>query len=122
MATSTDGLSWTKADEPVLQAAAEWEGGSLDRPRVAVTPDGLVMVYSGADLTDRGVATSQDGIAWERDGDLPVITRDDFPVDGRCWDASLIFRDGMLHYILEIGSGNASGGGTELYLASADPP
>ncbi len=122
MATSPDGASWTKAEEPVLVAEAEWEDGSLDRPRVARIPDGLVMVYSGADLTDRGVALSTDGVTWERDGDLPAITQDDFPVDGRCWDASLIYRDGSLHYILEIGSGSASGGGTQLYLASADLP
>lgn len=122
MATSPDGVTWTKADHPVLVAEAEWESGSLDRPRVTVTPDGLVMVYSGADLTDRGVATSQDGVTWERDGDLPVITQDDFPVEGRCWDASLLYRDGMLHYILEIGAGSASRGGTQLYLASAELP
>jgi predicted GH43/DUF377 family glycosyl hydrolase len=122
MATSADGATWTKAAEPVLQAEVDWEDGSLDRPRAAVTPDGLVMVYSGADLTDRGVATSNDGVTWERDGDLPVITQEDFPVSGRCWDASLLFRDGVLHYILEIGSGTASGGGTELYLASAELP
>jgi predicted GH43/DUF377 family glycosyl hydrolase len=122
MATSPDGATWTKTEEPVLEAEAEWEDGSLDRPRAAVTPNGLVMVYSGADLTDRGVATSQDGATWERDGDLPVITRDDLPVEGRCWDASLLFRDGMLHYILEIGAGSASGGGTQLYLASAELP
>jgi predicted GH43/DUF377 family glycosyl hydrolase len=122
MATSPDGASWTKAAQPVLVAEAEWEDGSLDRPRVARTPDGLVMVYSGADLTDRGVAVSSDGVTWERDGDLPAITQDDFPVDGRCWDASLIYRDGSLHYILEIGSGSASGGGTQLYLATAAAP
>jgi hypothetical protein len=122
MAISTDGSSWTKAEEPVLEAEAEWEDGSLDRPRVTRTPDGLVMVYSGADLTDRGVATSSDGVSWDRDGGLPAITQDDFPVDGRCWDASLLYRDGMLHYILEIGSGSASGGGTQLYLASAALP
>ncbi|HEX6128347.1 MAG TPA: hypothetical protein VF071_04915 [Candidatus Limnocylindria bacterium] len=122
MAISPDGATWTRTAEPVLEASAEWEDGSLDRPRVAVTPNGLVMVYSGADLTDRGVATSQDGVTWQRDGELPVITQDDFPVDGRCWDASLLYRDGMLHYILEIGSGSASGGGTQLYLASAQQP
>lgn len=122
MATSPDGETWTKADAPVLEAALDWEEGALDRPRVAVTPDGFAMVYSGRDLTNRGVAYSSDGVTWERDGGAPVITQDDFPVDGRCWDATLLFRDGTLHYILEIGSGSASGGGTQLYLASATLP
>jgi hypothetical protein len=80
------------------------------------------MVYSGRDLTDRGVAYSTDGVTWVRDGEAPVITLDDFPVDGRCWDAALLYRDGALHYILEIGAASASGGGTELYLASASLP
>lgn len=121
MATSEDGNTWTKADEPVLVAEREWEDESVDRPRVAVTPSGLAMVYSGRDLTTRGVAYSSDGVTWERDGDLPVITMDDFPASGRSWDAALIYRDGMLHYILEIGPGTSSGG-TELYLASAALP
>lgn len=122
MATSSDGITWTKAEAPALEAEAEWEDGSLDRPRVAPTDDGFAMVYSGRDLTDRGIAFSTDGATWERDGSEPVITQDDFPVDGRCWDAALIQRDGSLHYILEIGSGSASSGGTELYLASATLP
>ena len=44
LATSPDGVAWTKRDAPVLAAEADWEDGSLDRPRVAVTPDGLVMI------------------------------------------------------------------------------
>lgn len=121
MATSPDGATWTKAEEPALVAEADWEDGSLDRPRVTSTPSGLAMVYSGSDLTDRGIAFSQDGVSWERDGGQPVITQADFPVSGRCWDATLLHRDGTLLYILEIGAGNVSGG-TELYLATAELP
>jgi predicted GH43/DUF377 family glycosyl hydrolase len=122
MATSADGITWTKAEAPALEAEAAWEDGSLDRPRVAATSDGFAMVYSGRDLTDRGIAFSTDGVSWQRDGDEPVITQADFPVEGRCWDATLLHRDGVLHYILEIGAGSASSGGTELYLASAALP
>jgi predicted GH43/DUF377 family glycosyl hydrolase len=122
MATSPDGETWTRAVAPVLVPEPAWEDGALDRPRVTVTPDGFAMVYSGRDLTDRGVAYSTDGVTWVRDGEAPAITQDDFPVDGRCWDAALLYRDGALHYILEIGAASASGGGTELYLASASLP
>jgi predicted GH43/DUF377 family glycosyl hydrolase len=121
LAESTDGENWTKRDAPVLEAQADWEGGSLDRPRVAVTPAGMVMVYAGSDLTDRGVAWSADGTTWERGGDAPAITQAGFPVEGRAWDAALVYRDGALHYYLEIGT--ASGpDGTHIYRAVADLP
>jgi predicted GH43/DUF377 family glycosyl hydrolase len=121
LAESQDGITWTKRDAPVLEATREWEGGSLDRPRVAITPAGMVIVYAGADLTDRGLAWSTDGVTWQRDGDAPAITQDDFPVDGRAWDAALIYRDGALHYYLEIGT---AGGpeGTHIYRAVAELP
>lgn len=121
LAESSDGITWTKRDAPVLEATRDWEGGSLDRPRVAITPAGMVIVYAGADLTDRGLAWSQDGVTWQRDGDAPAITQDDFPVDGRAWDAALVYREGALHYYLEIGT--ASGlEGTHIYRAVAELP
>jgi predicted GH43/DUF377 family glycosyl hydrolase len=121
LAESPDGVTWTKRDAPVLEPERDWEGGSLDRPRVAVTPAGMVMVYAGADLTDRGVAWSSDGVTWQRDGDAPAITRDDFPVNGRAWDAALLYRDEALTYYLEIGTAGGSAG-TQVYRAVAEVP
>ncbi|HEX6140452.1 MAG TPA: hypothetical protein VF013_08345 [Candidatus Limnocylindria bacterium] len=121
LATSSDGKSWVKRDEPVMTAQADWEDGSLDRPRVVSAGQGLLMVYAGRDLTKRGVARSTDGQAWQRDGDGPAITQDDFPADGRCWDAALINRNGALTYYLEIGSASA-GRGTQVYRAVAELP
>ena len=120
-ATSTDGRTWTKDEHPVLEPAGAWEGTGLDRPRVVRVDDQYVMVYSGSDLTDRGVAFSTDGITWERDGEAPAITMEGFPVDGRSWDAALIHRDGVLTYYLEIGTATASIG-TEIYRATAPVP
>jgi predicted GH43/DUF377 family glycosyl hydrolase len=102
LATSTDGVAWQARSEPVFIAAELWEGRSLDRPRVVRTPDGLVMVYAARDLTDRGIATSQDGVAWTRLPG-PVIERDLFPIPGRSWDAALLYRDAELVYFLEVG-------------------
>ena len=120
MATSTDGVTWTKQPDPVLEPSAEWERGSVDRPRVAPAGDGLVMVYAGGLLTDRGVAWSDDGISWRRDGQEAAITRDSFPTSGSAWDAALVNRDGTLFYYLEIGSSGSSG--TQVFLATADLP
>ena len=121
-ATSPDGVTWTKGAAPVLVAERDWERGSLDRPRVAMTPRGLLMVYAGDDLTDRGVAWSaDDGVTWRRDADRPAITQGNFPIDGRAWDAALVVRDGTLVYYLEIGT--ASGPeGTQVYRATAELP
>jgi predicted GH43/DUF377 family glycosyl hydrolase len=122
MATSSDGLTWAKSDEPVLTAEADWEGLILDRPRVARTPDGFVMLYAGGTLTDRGVAWSDDGVTWTRDGDAPAITAEDFPVPGQAWDAALVHRGGELTYYLEIGFGAGAGAGTKVYRATAQLP
>lgn len=122
MATSTDGVTWTKRDAPVLEADQKWELDSLDRPRVTVTPRGLVMVYaSGNELTRHGIAWSADGITWRKAADGPVMTAADYPVDGRSWDGALLYRDGALDFWLEIGSGSGPDG-TNVYLATAPLP
>lgn len=120
VATSADGQAWEKGPEAVLTADLPWELGKLDRPRAAVTPDGIVMLYSGLELTDRGMAVSQDGFAWQKSGDEPVINREIFPVTGGAWDAALIHRNGQLIYYLEIGGGTPSSG-TQVYRAVATP-
>jgi predicted GH43/DUF377 family glycosyl hydrolase len=103
VAYSDDGRTWTKNDAPVLVTTERWEGRSVDRPRVAQTPDGYVMLYAGRQLTDRGLATSTDGVTWTKVPG-PNIERDDFPVKERgAWDSAITYRDGELEYLLEIG-------------------
>jgi predicted GH43/DUF377 family glycosyl hydrolase len=103
VAFSDDGTTWTKNATPVLVASERWEGRSLDRPRVVQTPAGYVMLYTGRQLTDRGLATSTDGLTWTKVPG-PNIERKDFPVDERgAWDSALRYRDGELEYFLEIG-------------------
>ena len=80
------------------------------------------MVYAGGQLTDRGLAWSEDGISWERDGNLPVITRDGYPINGNAWDAALVYRDGALEYYLEIGSASGANPSTDVFLATAAVP
>jgi len=120
LATSPDGVTWTKHEGPVLVADQAWELQKLDRPRVAVTPRGLVMVYAGGRLTDRGVAWSNDGVTWQKAGDAPTITRADFPISGNAWDAALLYRDGELTYFLEIGADSTTG--TNVYRAVSSVP
>lgn len=101
-AFSDDGIAWTKEVEPVLVATEHWEFGQVDRPRVVATDDGLVMVYSGLDLTSRALATSPDGLVWTKVAG-PNLQPADFPVIGGAWDAALLLRNDELEYFLEIG-------------------
>ena len=109
---------WVKRDEPVLTASEAWELGSVDRPRVVATPAGLVMVHSGLDLTYRGIATSVDGITWQK-APNPVIVWDQFQFLGGAFDAALLYRESQLVYFLEIGQSNKS---TSVYRATLDWP
>jgi predicted GH43/DUF377 family glycosyl hydrolase len=126
LATSADGLSWTPYDDPsttedryahsdpVLEAEADWQLFKVDRPRVQYTPDGWVMIFAGSQVEQRGLALSNDGVAWETYPDNPFMTAEDFPISSaRAWDTALIYQDGVYYYIMEIG-GLA---GTDLYLA-----
>jgi sucrose-6-phosphate hydrolase SacC (GH32 family) len=103
VAFSEDGVTWTKHPDPVLVPTERWEFGSLDRPRVVATPDGLVMAYTGLDLNQRALATSTDGVTWTKVPG-PSIVQDDFPIQGGSWDAAIRHADGELQYFLEIGS------------------
>lgn len=119
LATSTDGVAWTKHDGPILTPSTKWEGGQLDRPRVQRTGAGYAMVYAGRTLSNRGLATSSDGVAWTRHGDGPVITAADFPINGKTWDTALLWDGTALRYYMEIGLG-AGSTTTDVYLASHD--
>lgn len=127
MATSPDGITWTKYDDPttaeapfaasdpVLIPSQAWDLDSIDRPRVQVTPDGWVMIYQGGPLVKRGLAVSQDGTNWEPAAENPVLTNADFPLSGTMWDTALLYHEGQFYYYTEIGSM----AGTDIYLAQA---
>lgn len=77
-AESKDGISFKRKKTPVFYPADddqkdfEWPGGTED-PRVAVTEDGLyVLFYTqwNRDVARLGVATSSDLIHWEKHGQI----------------------------------------------------
>lgn len=75
-----------------------------------------------ATRVDRGLARSDDGVTWRRDGELSVMSQRDFPVLGEAWDAALIAREDALDYYLEIGIGRGDTPSTDVYLATAPLP
>ena len=94
LATSTDGIVWTKhPDNPVLDLGSpgSWEDGWLGVPGVVRWRGGFLMVYSGASVADLadgtpddigvGLAFSWDGIRWQRFAANPVLTTRTPPYD-----------------------------------------
>lgn len=103
LATSTDGLEWTKRPEPVLVPEG-WED-HLERPDVVLTDDGFVMIYRGSVGGPMGLATSADGVEWARVSDEPVFV-EGREVPGSFWQGELAWTplDGLRFY-LEAGGG-----------------
>lgn len=92
MATSSDGIQWTKYNDPatteaphiesdpVLQRGESdsWDMGWVHQPRAFKTEQGWVMIYRGTKNTNGnsmalGLATSDDGIHWNRSMLNPVF-------------------------------------------------
>ncbi len=88
LATSQDGLHWEKYNDPsndddplfaesdpVLEASLEdWDRNGVERPRVIVTDSGWVMLYRAKTASaGLGLATSQDGIHWEKVNTDPIF-------------------------------------------------
>jgi len=65
LATSTDGLHWTKySGNPILRPTLQWEGVGVLYPAIIYDNNHFVMIYSNSDRTKFGIAYSQDGKTW----------------------------------------------------------
>ncbi len=79
VAQSADGIHWQRfGDKPVLTPgeAGEWDGLFIESPAVIFAGNRYWMLYSGVDTTWRvriGLATSADGIHWQKYPGNPVI-------------------------------------------------
>ncbi len=67
LATSSDGLNWTKySGNPILSPTLPWEGIGVTFPAVIYDNNHFIMVYSSSDRTKFGIAYSQDGKTWTK--------------------------------------------------------
>jgi hypothetical protein len=90
-ATSTDGITWTKYNDPATATGdyavsdpvfvnnpddQAWDSSHVGAPVVRFSEDGWEMFYYGYSglWYSIGYATSPDGITWTRYGDAPVVT------------------------------------------------
>jgi len=93
-ATSTDGISWTKHDNPVLEigSAGSWDDVSVILPKVVFSDGEYIMLYSGygGDNFKIGCARSTDGITWTKEDDNPVLSA------SQPWEAGNVFSGSIL--------------------------
>ena len=65
LATSGDGISWTRySGNPIITSTNTWEGTGVRYSSVIKDNDIYRMVYMGIDLNGFGFATSIDGLNW----------------------------------------------------------
>jgi len=131
MATSSDGITWTKYNDPATSDALYeesdpvmvatypdgWEYWGPSQPEIVVTPDGWVMFYRSFDQTARvnfGLAFSEDGIDWVPYPENPILVRADQPNYQNITQTQLQYVDGVYFLFLEIGSRS----GTDIFVAT----
>jgi predicted GH43/DUF377 family glycosyl hydrolase len=78
LASSTDGVSWTKRPNPVLDVGprGSWDERGVADPYVIRSGDWFYMYYLGQDRARRqrlGVARSRDGMDWEKYRGNPIL-------------------------------------------------
>lgn len=137
MATSTDGIHWTKYNDPattdtafadsdpVLKVGASgWDSTRVIDPNVVQTPDGWVMIYlattgagkfAGTDFSF-GAATSTDGIHWKKSTQNPILSNRDHKQWVSTYLATLLFIDNTYYLYFDLVSSKDNG--TNVYLAT----
>lgn len=123
MASSTDGVNWSKHDEPVFTRSGErgsWDNAFMIDPQVIITPDGWVMLYARSNKVGKhgpyGFAISEDGLNWRR-GDDPIASAAN--VGPFMWAADFLYYDGT--YYVYVESGRVSGGGESFSDVGTSP-
>lgn len=118
LATSEDGINWTKMPYPVLYAGVGWEY-QLAVSSVIKVGATYFMYYSGGIMSGNckiGLATSLDGINWTKHNNNPIL------VANSNWEGTGIFYPSVIHennlfkmvYMNRNGSVSAFGNATSV--------
>lgn len=104
LATSQDGITWAKRSEPVFVGRPDlpWEDGAVDRTSVAWDGERYLVVYAGRTGGSRGMATSSDGVEWQRVSEQPILTAVDLPRP-TILSASLYVEEGRIGLLVSNG-------------------
>jgi predicted GH43/DUF377 family glycosyl hydrolase len=120
LATSPDGITWTKYDNPETTRAMydasdpvfkpsnvqSWDRNAVGTPCVLRAGDGWEMFYAGfryGRWSQIGYATSQDGITWTRNGEEPVLKSDDAHLP--CGSVVVVDGTYYLYHMIQRGTG-----------------
>jgi predicted GH43/DUF377 family glycosyl hydrolase len=108
LATSTDGIKWTKySGNPVMRVApGTWESSIVGTPKVYFDGSNYKMLYTGYNgVYAIGLATSTDGIGWTKHPQNPVLR----PGGPGSWDANSVTEAGFFvangRYYMLYGAG-----------------
>ncbi len=129
MATSADGITWTKYDDPATTAApyaesdpvlvSTQEAYRFHQPRVERVDEQYVMIFRMAPTSGNqmglGIATSADGIAWDVLTPEPFWGSDSIPGAMGFWFTALAYHDDTFYLYIEGGRGSY----TDVYVATA---
>lgn len=104
IATSEDGIVWSKVEEPVFTADEEsrFEDGGFNRIQVKLIDDQYVMTFAGKTGGNRGLATSPDGVVWTRDARNPILTNLEVPRSS-IYDTALVDNNGTIRWYVGAG-------------------
>lgn len=134
MATSQDGMTWNKYDDPAttdgLYAfsdpvfihderthnlnASRLTAINILRPAVAYSPEGFVLQFQSNGINERSFARSQDGITWQNYPSNPVFDSGDYPKPASIFFANLLYVQDTYYFFTEHGGRY----GTDIYLAT----
>ncbi len=130
MATSTDGIHWSKYDDPTTTEAPFAESDPImtpppgisfiQQPMVEITPDGWVMTFRQVDASSLPVqmslnyALSDDGIHWNIPSSQPFWGRNTVPGSNGFFYTAMEYHDGTYFQYVET----AIRGGTDIYVAT----
>jgi hypothetical protein len=131
MATSSDGIHWTKYDDPATTDApyaesdpvlvSNRDGYVFHQPRVELINGRYVMVFrhqpiARNGLMGLGLALSDDGISWSIATQEPFWDQDSIPGARGFWFTATTHHDNTLYLYIEGGRGSF----TDIYVATAE--
>ncbi len=127
MATSTDGITWTKYDDPATTDTLYSESDPIlatgdkqifiGQPMVQQTPDGWTMIYRVVTSPGHmllGYTTSKDGIRWTYDPKIVIWKPTDIPKSNGFWYTAFVYHDDTYYLYVEGGIGQH----TQIYAAT----